>query len=59
MTRSFTAPEEEDFFLPVGDEYYCPVCGNAVARSDFETPERDYYCPYCSTRQTPSTLRAS
>jgi len=38
-------------------EYSCPVCGIALARSDFDTPEKEYYCPFCSTRQTPSVLQ--
>jgi hypothetical protein len=38
------------------DEYFCPVCGIGLARSDFETPERDYYCPFCTTRQTPAVV---
>ena len=37
-----------------GEEYFCPVCGIGLARSDFDTPVRDYSCPYCGTRQTPS-----
>ncbi len=38
------------------DDYFCPVCGIGLAKSDFDTPEKDYYCPFCSTRQTPSVL---
>lgn len=37
-------------------EYFCPVCGVELGRSNFDTPERDYYCPYCSTRSTPSAV---
>lgn len=37
-------------------EYFCPVCGVELRRSNFDTPERDYYCPYCSTRSTPSAV---
>jgi rubredoxin len=37
-------------------QYYCPVCGIELTRSDFDKPERDYYCPFCSTRQTPSLV---
>ena len=38
------------------DDYFCPVCGIGLSKSDFDTPEKDYYCPFCSTRQTPSVL---
>jgi hypothetical protein len=38
------------------DEYFCPVCGIELARTDFDTPERDYYCPFCSTRQRPAIV---
>jgi hypothetical protein len=38
------------------DEYFCPVCGVPLARSDFEKPEDQYFCPYCSTRQTPARV---
>lgn len=37
-------------------EYFCPVCGEELVRSNFDTPERDYSCPYCSTRSTPSAV---
>lgn len=37
-------------------EYFCPVCGEELVRSNFDTPERDYCCPYCSTRSTPSAV---
>jgi predicted RNA-binding Zn-ribbon protein involved in translation (DUF1610 family) len=47
------APEES------ADEYSCPVCGIELARSNYETPERDYSCPFCSTRRTPSVVRAA
>lgn len=45
--------------LDEGSEFFCPVCGTDLERSNFETPERDYYCPYCSTRQTPSVVSSS
>ena len=38
------------------DDYFCPVCGIGLSKSDFDTPEKHYYCPFCSTRQTPSVL---
>src|SRR6266545_7817757 len=38
------------------DDYFCPVCGIGLSKSDVDTPEKDYYCPFCSTRQTPSVL---
>ena len=37
-----------------GWEYQCPVCGIQLAKSNFDTPERDYFCPYCTSRQLPS-----
>ena len=56
MQNGWTVPSEDPFLQQLADEYYCPVCGIGLARSDFDTPERDYYCPFCSTRQTPSLL---
>lgn len=52
------ATSSDDPFTPEAeaDEYFCPVCGIGLARSDFDTPETDYYCPFCSTRQTPSVV---
>mgnify|MGYP006208896785 CR=1 FL=1 len=38
------------------DEYFCPVCGEELALSNFLTAERDYYCPFCATRQTPAVV---
>jgi hypothetical protein len=35
-------------------DYYCPVCGIELARSNYEAFDKDYFCPYCSTQ-----LRAS
>lgn len=49
-------PEEPGGLAVATDEYFCPVCGVGLSRSDFDKPERDYYCPYCSTRQTPSAI---
>jgi DNA-directed RNA polymerase subunit RPC12/RpoP len=45
-------PQEADIEF----EYFCPVCGVELGRSNFDTPERDYYCPHCSTRSTPSAV---
>jgi len=39
-------------------EFFCPVCGIDLERSNFDTPERDYYCPFCSTRQMPVVVAA-
>jgi rubredoxin len=38
------------------DDYFCPVCGIGLSKSDFDPPEKDYYCPFCITRQAPSVL---
>ncbi|MBI3647385.1 MAG: hypothetical protein HY240_01265 [Actinobacteria bacterium] len=57
--RQATINAAEDSFMQEIEEFYCPVCGGGLSRSDLETPARDYYCPFCSTRQTPSTLKAS
>jgi len=38
------------------DEYFCPVCGIELSRSNFLTPSEEYYCPYCATRQTPAVV---
>ncbi|HEY7754835.1 MAG TPA: hypothetical protein VID69_01255 [Actinomycetota bacterium] len=54
---SGTTVSPDDDRLTIDDEleeYFCPVCGEELARSNFLTPERDYYCPYCATRQTPA-----
>ncbi len=57
MERVLEMPTEDPRGLALAsDEYFCPVCGIGLVRSDFETPEKDYYCPYCSTRQTPAVL---
>ena len=56
MKQSTTVSPEDPFSQQVTDEYYCPVCGIGLARSDFDTPEREYFCPFCGTRQTPSIL---
>jgi DNA-directed RNA polymerase subunit RPC12/RpoP len=39
-------------------EYYCPVCGITLSRSNYETFDAEYYCPYCSSRQRPSRVPA-
>lgn len=57
MARGPTVPPEESFILAdEADEYFCPVCGIGLAKSDFDTPAKHYYCPHCSTRQTPSLV---
>ncbi len=38
------------------NEYFCPVCGVELSRSNFLTPAADYYCPFCATRQTPALV---
>jgi DNA-directed RNA polymerase subunit RPC12/RpoP len=38
------------------EEYFCPVCGEELALSNYLTAERDYYCPFCATRQTPAVV---
>jgi uncharacterized Zn finger protein (UPF0148 family) len=35
-------------------DYYCPVCGIELVKSNYETYDRDYFCPYCSTQQQAS-----
>jgi DNA-directed RNA polymerase subunit RPC12/RpoP len=35
-------------------DYFCPVCGIELERSDFDKAPEDYHCPFCSSRQTPS-----
>jgi rubredoxin len=39
-------------------DYYCPICGIELAKSNFETLDRDYFCPYCSTQQRASRVPA-
>jgi len=38
--------------VELAGDYFCPVCGIALAQSDFDALERGYYCPHCSTQQT-------
>lgn len=39
-------------------DYYCPMCGIGLARSNYETFDTSYFCPYCSTQQRPSRVPA-
>jgi rubrerythrin len=39
-------------------EYFCPICGIELVRSNYETPEKDYSCPFCSTQQRASRVPA-
>jgi uncharacterized Zn finger protein (UPF0148 family) len=39
-------------------DYYCPICGIELARSNYETFDGDYFCPYCSTQQRASRVPA-
>jgi hypothetical protein len=39
-------------------DYYCPICGIELAKSNYETLASDYFCPYCSTQQRPSRVPA-
>jgi rubredoxin len=39
-------------------DYYCPICGIQLAKSNYESFDRDYFCPYCSTQQRPSRAPA-
>ena len=39
-------------------DYYCPICGIELSKSNYETSEKDYYCPYCSTQQRASRVPA-
>jgi DNA-directed RNA polymerase subunit RPC12/RpoP len=56
MERVPTKPPEDPYELAeASDEYFCPVCGIGLTRSDLEKAEDEYYCPYCSTRQMPSS----
>jgi rubredoxin len=47
-TRAFDGPFD----------YYCPICGIGLARSNYETFDTSYFCPYCSTQQRPSRVPA-
>jgi rubredoxin len=38
--------------------YYCPICGIELAKSNYETFDKDYFCPYCSTQQRASRVPA-
>jgi len=60
MIRASKLQSEEPFLHAVdANEYFCPVCGIELAKSNFETPTRHYYCPYCSTQQRPTLVKAS
>jgi len=39
-------------------DYYCPICGIELMRSNYETFDKNYFCPYCSTQQRPSRAPA-
>jgi rubredoxin len=39
-------------------DYYCPICGIGLAKSNYETFDKDYFCPYCSTQQRASRVPA-
>ena len=39
-------------------EYFCPICGIELAKSNYESLAKDYFCPYCSTQQGPSRFPA-
>jgi DNA-directed RNA polymerase subunit RPC12/RpoP len=39
-------------------DYYCPICGIELARSNYEIFDKYYSCPYCSTQQRPSRVPA-
>ena len=39
-------------------EYFCPICGIELSRSNYETFDKDYFCPYCSTQQRASRVPA-
>ena len=47
-TRAFDGPFD----------YYCPICGIGLAKSNYETFDTSYFCPYCSTQQRPSRVPA-
>jgi len=56
VARHLEFPPEDAHVLAVEtDQYFCPVCGIRLGRSEFETPDREYYCPSCGTRQTPAS----
>ncbi len=37
--------------------YFCPICGIALHKSDFERPSGEYFCPYCCSQQTPALAK--
>jgi rubredoxin len=39
-------------------DYYCPICGIELAKSNYETFDKYYFCPYCSTQQRASRVPA-
>lgn len=53
---TIVSPQDRSPLQDEVDEYFCPVCGEELALSNFLTAERDYYCPFCATRQTPAVV---
>jgi hypothetical protein len=39
-------------------EYCCPICGIELAKSNYESFDKDYFCPYRSTQQRASRVPA-
>ena len=39
-------------------DYFCPICGISLSKSNYETFDSEYFCPYCSSRQRPSRVPA-
>ena len=36
--------------------YFCPICGVALDRFDFDKAPEHYFCPVCSSQQRPSRV---
>ncbi len=56
IDATLISPEDGPLFDDEVNEYFCPVCGVELSRSNFLTPAVDYYCPFCATRQTPALV---
>ena len=53
--RKINVPTHE---VEASFDYFCPVCGIALSKSNYETFDAEYFCPYCSSQLRPSRVPA-
>jgi hypothetical protein len=56
IDTTLISSDDRPLFEDEVTDYFCPVCGVELSRSNFLTPAADYYCPFCATRQTPAVV---